>query len=195
MKSLATILTIALCGTAMAQTAVESKNAKLSGASMQNQKFTYEGYPVSNAAAYALSHTNDTRSSSNAGILISPFSNSPSYKPYNNKLLREAILKAAKAIIAHPDKAVWTVQMNDGEIALYVGDYGNVNASVSLGAISGTDAASLDLDYVNATAIDYNEVNRSRGKPDFFLGVKPEPPITEISDGWWEKIKHMLSRS
>lgn len=130
--------------------------------------------------------------------LVSPFSDSPSYTPYNTKLLREAILRAAKAIVEHPDKAVWTVQMREGEIALFVGDYGNVNASVSLGAISGTEAASRDLDYVNATMTDYNEVNRSRGKPDLFIGVVPEHPITdvnEISDGWWEKIKRMLSRS
>lgn len=194
MKILATVLVvIALCGTAKAQTAIESKNAKLSSASIQNQNFTYEGYPISNAAAYALSHAN-----SSGNIVVSSFSDSPSYKPYNTKLLREAILRAAKAIVEHPDKAVWTVQMRDGKIALFVGDYGNVNASVSLGAISGTDAASSDLDYVNATMTDYNEVNRSRGKPDLFIGVVPDLPITdvnEISDGWWEKIKHMLSRS
>lgn len=195
MKSLATVLAvISLCGTAMAQTAIESKNARLSGASMQNQKFTYEGYPVSNAAAYTLSHA---KSNGNMNI-VSPFSDSPSYKPYNTKLLREAILSAAKAIVEHPDKDVWTVQMHDGEIALYVGDYGNVDASVSLGAILGTGAASKDMDFVNGTMADYNEVYKSRGKPEMFPGANPVPPITNItnvSNGWWEKIKRLLARS
>ena len=161
---------------AMSQT-IESKDAKLTGAPMPEQQFSYTGHPVSSAVAYGMSQGNSN--------IISPFSDAPIYKPYNTKLLREAVLRAAKAIIENPDKKVWSVQTRDGMITLFVGDYGNVNASLHLGAIEGTNAAKADPAYVNGTMADYNAVNRERGKPEEYIGAEPQPLITSL--GSWKK--------
>lgn len=186
-KLAATFFFIFMGQSAMAQNAIESKNAQLSGAPIEGQKYTYDGYPVSNAVAYSMSHQNKTDDSHS--LLVSPFSDHPSYKPYNNRFLREAVLRAAKAIIENPDKDVWTVQTYNGEIELFVGNYGNVNASVSLGAIIGTDAEKYDLEFANASLADANEIYKSRGKTEMYSGVSRDPPITAINPKrkWWWK--------
>lgn len=168
---------------------IESKGAHLSGAPMPDARYTYERHPVSNAVAYSMS-------SGNSG-LVSPFADNPTYAPYNTKLLRAAILRAAKAIIENPKKEVWTVETRDGRIELFVGDYGNVNARVSLGFIRGTMAEKSDPAFANGTMADYNEVYRNRGEPEPYPDAKPAPLPTagDVSEGWISKLLSFVERT
>jgi len=123
----------------------------------------YSGYPVTSAVAYGMSH--------GGGCMASPFAEQPKFVPFNNGKLGNAILRAAEAIKKNPEAQVWAVEMHDGEIALYVGDYGNVGAHIALGALAGSNAANRDLAFANATMKEYEEIYISRGqKPPFWKG-------------------------
>lgn len=141
---------------------IDAKNGKLTGAPVVGAQYTYDGFPVSNAAAYSMS----------GAQMASPFAAEPKFVPFNNGLIGKAILRAADAIRKNPDKQVWAVELHNGEIALFVGDYGNVKAHVFIGAIGGSRAAELDPAFVNGTMADHNEVARSRGQPDPYPNAK-----------------------
>lgn len=155
---------------------IESKNANLTGVPLPGQDFSYDGFPVSNAVAYSIS-----KHSTN---LVSPFAEPPTFTPFNTDKLKNAILRIGEAIKKFPNKQVWAAEMRDGNIVLYVGDYGNVNASACLGAIKGSNASKRDPAFVNATMAEYDAEYIRRGEsPQFTQAIKQQT-----------KSKSLLSR-
>jgi hypothetical protein len=139
---------------------IEAKDGRLTGAPIPGAQYTYDGVPVSNAAAYSMS----------TGNFASPFASDSRFVAFNTDKLRNAILRAAEEIKKNPKKQVWAIEMHDGEVALYVGDYGNVNAHVVIGAIKDTNAAKRDPAFVNATMAEYDAEYIRRGQPPQFQG-------------------------
>lgn len=154
---------------------IEAKNGPLTGAPMPGDRYAYAGHPVTSAVAYTMSQGNSN--------MVSPFSETPNFVAFNNKFLKAAILRAAEAIKKNPDKQVWSVEMRNGAITLYVGDYGNVKASVSLGAIIGKDAEKYDQELTNGLMADHNEVYRKRGLPEPY----PQANVIQKVKSWWRK--------
>lgn len=111
----------------------------------------------------------------------SGFAKNRSYTPYNNEFLRGAVLRFAEAIKCDPKARVWSVERSSGEVVLYIGNYGNVRAEVSLGEVKNS-ASSTRLEYINKEA--------SEKDPR-----KDVPWLTPCKDtgnwwGWFSKPRH-----
>lgn len=103
----------------------------LQGAPQPGAQFAMAGVPVTSAVAYGMSHSSN---------MMSPFAADPEFIAFNSSALARQMRRFAEAVRKNPDAPIYVCQMHQGDIQIFLGQYGNCKSSVSLGAVKGTRA-------------------------------------------------------